>query len=112
MEEAYEKLSRVGADDVVAVAARDWIFRVETGRSGNSAPGSGTAHKEVVDTMVKMRKWPWPLEKKILDGGISAAGPERLCLLHTREQGAGAGWCMVCVCDIGITATSWDFAER
>lgn len=36
-------------------------------------------------------------KKKILDGGISAAGPERLCLLHTREQGAGAGWCMVCV---------------
>lgn len=81
----------------MAAAARDWKFWVETGSSGNSAPGSGTAHKQVGNTMVKMRKWPRPLEKKILDGGISAAGPERLCLLHTREQGAGAGWCMVCV---------------
>lgn len=78
----------------MAAAARDWIFRVETGSSGNSAPGSGTAHKQVRDTMVNMLKWPRPLEKKILDGGISAAGPERLCLLHTREQGAGAGWCV------------------
>jgi hypothetical protein len=78
----------------VATAARDWIFRVETGSSGNSAPGSGTAHKQVGDTMVEMRKRPRPLGKKILDGGISAAGPERLCLLHTREQGAGAGWCV------------------
>lgn len=47
----------------MAAAARDWIFRVETGSSGNSAPGSGTAHKQVGDTMVKMRKWPRSLEK-------------------------------------------------
>jgi hypothetical protein len=50
--------------------------------------------------------------KKILDGEISAAGPERLSLVHTREQGAGAGWCVCArmrVCD--ITATSWEWQK-
>lgn len=97
----------------MAAAARDWIFRVETGSSGNSAPGSGTAHKQVGDTMVELRKWPRPLGKKNSrrrnQRGRSGAVVSAACAGAGRRSGVVCVSDCMCVCD--ITATSWDFAR-